>query len=201
MSPGTGGQGSWSGRFRIKIFTYGFVQPAFLLSAVTMAVPSLTIKFSGYWSEYNRGLMPRRPGVFCVYRACFDDQSKTTTMRELLHVGAASNVNECLVDHAQIDRWRVCLMPTESLSFSFGSVALPDLAACELALVMRHRPRCNTEVPAVYPFGRVALKLTHRTPLLHNRFTVGASGPGVIGRLGGPLLRRGLDFLRSFQPG
>ena len=166
-----------------------------------MAVPSLTIKFSGYWSEYNRGLMPQRSGVFCVYRAFFDDQSKTTHMRELLHVGAAPDVHACLAAHPQIAHWRACLGPTDSLSFSYGSVALTDLAACELALVMQHRPRCNTEVPAVFPFGHVVLRLTHRTPLLDTRFAVGAPAPGVIGRLGGPLLRRGLDFLRSLQPG
>lgn len=165
-----------------------------------MAVQSLSIKFSGYWSEYNRGLLPRRSGVFCVYRAYFDDQSKTTTMRELLHIGAAPNVHACLADHPQADRWRACLGPTDSLSFSFGSVALPDLVACELALVMQHRPRCNAEV-AVYPFGHVALKLTHRTPLLQTRFTVGSPMSGVIGRLGGSLLRRGLEFLRRLQPG
>jgi hypothetical protein len=166
-----------------------------------MAVQSLSIKFSGYWSEYNRGLMPRRSGVFCVYRADFDDQSKSTTMHELLHIGASPNVHECLADHPQAAQWRACLGPNESLSFSFGSVALPDLAACEMALVMQHRPRCNVAVPTVFAFGRVALKLTHRTPLLHTRFTVGVSGIGVISRLGGPLLRRGMDFLRSFQPG
>lgn len=166
-----------------------------------MAVPSLSIKFSGYWSEYNRGLMPRRPGVFCVYRAHFDDQDKTTTMHELLHIGAAANVNECLVAHPQAEQWRACLGPTDSLSFSFGAVATEDLVACETALVMEHRPRCNPAVPSVFPFGRVSLRLTHRTPLLRTRFTVGAAGSGVIGRLGGPWLRRGLDFLRSLQPG
>jgi hypothetical protein len=178
--------------------------PSLLLSAVTMAVQSLStlsIKFSGYWSEYNRGLMPRRSGVFCVYRAYFDDQSKTTTMRELLHIGAAVNVNEHLADPAQAEAWRACLGPTDSLSFSFGAVALQDLVACEMALVMAHRPRCNTAVPAVFPFDRVALKLTHRTPLLHTRFTVGSPMAGVVGRLCVPLLRRGLDFLRGLQPG
>jgi hypothetical protein len=165
-----------------------------------MAVPSLTIKFSGYWSEYNRGLMPRRSGVFCVYRAYFDEQSKSTTMRELLHVGAAPNVNDCLVDHPQANQWRACLGPTDSLSFSFGSVALPDLVACELALVMQHRPRCNLAVPEVFPFGPVALKLSHRTPLLDTRFTVGTPLSGVMGWLGRPLLRRGLDLLRGIQP-
>jgi hypothetical protein len=171
------------------------------MSAAPSRALALAIKFSGYWSEYNRGLLPRRSGVFCVYRAHFDDQSKVTTMHELLHIGAAPNVHECLADHPQAAQWRACLGPTESLSFSFGSVAPSDLAACEMALVMQHRPRCNAPVPAVCPFGRVTLKLTHRTPLLQTRFTVGAVGSGVIGRLGGPLLRRGLDFLRSFQPG
>lgn len=203
--PGTGAIRSWTDRYQSRILHIGFWRTQLLLlSAVTMAVQSLqslSIKFSGYWSEYNRGLLPRRSGVFCVYRAYFDDQAKTTTMHELLYIGAAPNVNECLADHAQAGQWRACLGPTDSLSFSFGSVALTDLAACEMALVMQHRPRCNLSVPTVYSFGRVALKLTHRTPLLHTRFTVGAPGSGVIGRLGGPLLRRGLDFLRSFQPG
>lgn len=166
-----------------------------------MAIPFLTIKFSGYWSEYNRGLMPPRSGVFCVYRAFFDDQSKTTHMRELLHVGAAPDVHACLADHPEIARWRACLGPTDSLSFSYGSVPLPDLAACERALVLHHRPRCNTDAPADFPFGAVTLRLTHRTPLLDTRFTVGGPAPGVISRLGGPLLRRGRDLLRSLQPG
>ena len=172
-----------------------------------MAAPSLSlaIKFSGYWSEYNRGLLPRRSGVFCVYRARFDDQTKATTMHELLHIGAAPNVHECLAEHPQAERWRACLGPGESLSFSFGSVALTDLVACETALVMQHRPRCSAPVPVVFPFGRATLRLTHRTPLLQTRFTVGTAGAGVIRRLGGwldgPLLRRGLDFLRRLQPG
>ena len=199
LVPGTQGSGLAGITSEFSFQVQGYLVTS--LSAVTMAVQSLSIKFSGYWSEYNRGLMPRRAGVFCVYRAHFDDQSKTTTMRELLHIGAAPNVNECLADHPQAEQWRASLGPTDSLSFSYGSVALPDLVACETALVMQHRPRCNTAVPVVYPFGRAALKLTHRTPLLQTRFTVGAAVPGVVGRLGGPLLRRGLDFLRSLQPG
>jgi hypothetical protein len=168
-----------------------------------MAVRDVSIRFSGYWSEYNCGLLPRRSGIFCVYRAHFDDQSKTTTMRELLHIGASVNVNGCLADHPQAAQWRACLEPTDSLSFSFGPVPLAELAACETALVMQHRPRCNEAVAAVFPFGRLSLKLTHRTPLLQRRFTVGSDHPGVgvASRFVVCWLRRGLDFLRNSQPG
>ena len=166
-----------------------------------MAAHALSIKFSGYWSEYNRGLLPRRPGVFCVYRAYFDDQSKTTTMRELLYIGAAENVHACLAHHPQIGQWRACLGPTDSLSFSYGSVALPDLVVCETALVVQHQPRCNAVGLPDCAVGRVALTLTHRTPLLQTRFTVGAPAAGVLGRFGGPWLRRGRNFLRRLQPG
>jgi uncharacterized protein (DUF2062 family) len=38
-------------------------------------------------------------------------------------------------------------------------------------------------VPAVCPFGRVTLKLTHRTPLLQTRFTVGSVVLGGVGVL------------------
>jgi hypothetical protein len=166
-----------------------------------MAVQDLSIRFSGYWSEYNCGLIPQRPGVFCVYRAHFDDQSKTTTMLELLHIGSAANVNACLAHHPQTAHWRACLGPTDSLSFTFGAVPLNDLVACETALVMKHRPRCNEAVAAVFPFGCLSLKLNHRTPLLQRRFTVGSRQTGVIDRFGGGWLRRRLGILRSSQPG
>lgn len=169
--------------------------------AVLMAVQDVSIKFSGYWSEYNRGLMPRRAGVFCVYRAHFNDLSKSTTMLELLYIGGSPNVHECLAEHRLADQWRACLGPDDSLSFSFGSVALPDLAACETALVMQHRPRCNEAVPQVFPFDGLSLKLTHRTPLLQGRFSIGAGSSGVMHRLSGQWVRRGLDFLRGIQPG
>lgn len=160
------------------------------LLAVLMAVHGVSIKFSGYWSEYNCGLIPQKSGVFCVYRAHFDDQTKTTTMRELLYIGASVNVNREVADHPLVERWRACLGPTESLSFSFGAVAPPELVACEIALVMRHRPRCNEAVAAVFPFDRLALRLTNRTPLLQRRFTVGSEPSGVLSRLGGDWLRR-----------
>jgi hypothetical protein len=169
--------------------------------AVLMAVHGVSIRFSGYWSEYNCGLMPRRSGIFCVYRAHFDDESKITTMRELLYIGAAANVQGCLVDHPQCARWRACLEPTDSLSFSFGSVPPDDLLACETALVMQHRPRCNDAVAVVFPFDRLSLKLTHRTPLLKRRFTVGTDHAQASGGLGAGWLRRWLDLLRKNQPG
>jgi hypothetical protein len=122
-------------------------------------------------------------------------------MLELLYIGGAPNVNECLVEHRLADQWRACLGPDDSLSFSFGSVALPDLAACETALVMQHRPPCNEAVPQVFPFDRLLLKLTHRTPLLQCRFSIGARSSSAIHRLSGHWVRRGLDFLRSIQPG
>lgn len=160
------------------------------LLAVLMAVHGVSIKFSGYWSEYNCGLIPQRSGVFCVYRAHFDEQSKTTTMRELLYIGSAANVNQEVADHPLVNRWRACLEPTDCLSFSFGSVAAPDLVACETALVMQHQPRCNEPVAAVFPFERLSLTLTNRTPLLQRRFTVGTDPSGVLSRLGGDWLRR-----------
>lgn len=122
-------------------------------------------------------------------------------MRELLHIGAAANVHDCLVDHPQSARWRACLAPTDSLSFSFGPVPLADLMACETALVMQHRPRCNDAVAEVFPFGRLSMKLTNRTPLLQRRFTVGTDQAHASPCFGACWLRRGLNFLRKSQPG
>ena len=162
-----------------------------------MAVPHVNIRFSGYWSDFNIGLMPRRPGLFCVYRARFDDLDKTTTMLELLHVGASANVHQSVSQHRDHGRWRTRLGPGESLSFSFGSVAEDDLAACEAAMLLRHRPSMSPALPERFAFGGLALRLDGRTPLLDREFTVGhAVVKGYSGR-GSTWLRRGIDFLRT----
>ena len=162
-----------------------------------MAVPQVILRFSGYWSEFNSGLMPRRPGLFCVYRARFDDLDKSTTMLELLHVGASSNVNQCVTGSRDLARWRSRLAPGEALSFSYSPVAEDDLAACEAEMLLRHRPSMSPALPERFAFGGLALRLDGRTPLLDREFTVGhAVVKGYSGR-GSTWLRRGIDFLRT----
>jgi len=166
-----------------------------------MAVPHVNIRFSGYWSDFNIGLMPRRPGLFCVYRARFDDLDKTTTMLELLHVGASANVHQSVSHHRDHGRWRTRLGSGESLSFSFGSVAEDDLAACELAMLMRHRPPLSGALPDSFPFGGMTVSLDGRTPLLDRQFTVGTATVGGFSGRGSAWLRRGIERLRTSVSG
>jgi hypothetical protein len=164
-----------------------------------MSSTHLRIRFTGYWSQYNCGLMPRRPGVFCVYRARFDDASKSTTMRELLYIGTSENVNQCVCDHDDTASWRACLEPDDVLSFSYGSVGASDLPRCEAALVRHHRPRLNHAPKGPYPYGYLSLTLHHRTPLLQRAFAVGMPPERSLAWHGVDLLRRGLGLFRVFN--
>jgi hypothetical protein len=156
-----------------------------------MSSHHVCISLSGYWSEYNCGLMPHQSGVFCVYRARFDAAAPAAaTMLELLHVGAAEDVNRCVHEAVDTGCWRTALAAREVLMFSCGPLDPIDLVRCQDALVRQHRPRLNPAPKGHYPHGYLAVTLRHHTPLLQRRFTVGQPPRGGAGLPGLGLLRR-----------
>lgn len=166
-----------------------------------MAAQKISIRFSGYWSEYNCGLMPYRSGVFCVYRGRFDDRTKVMSVLELLYIGAATDVREHVSEQVLTGRWRETLAPGEILAFNHGPVITSELLPCKMALVMQHRPPQNEPQPEVFPFGALSLRLSGKVPLLSTRVNVAAVTSGAAPRSSAGLLQRGLDFLRGIQPG
>lgn len=156
-----------------------------------MSSHHVCLRLSGYWSEYNCGLMPHQSGVFCVYRARFDGAgSAAVTMLELLHVGAAEDVNQCVCEAIDAACWRSALAAREVLMFSCGVLDPADLARCQDALVRQHRPRLNPAPKGHYPYGYLAVTLHDHAPLLQRRFTVGRPPPGAAGFPGLGLFRR-----------
>jgi hypothetical protein len=156
----------------------------------------LRIRFTGFWSEYNCGLMPRRSGIFCVYRARFDGIGPAGAVRmlELLHVGASEDVNRCLCEEVDRAHWRADLAPQEALMFSYGALAPADLARGEEALVRHHRPRFNAAPQGSFPYGYVAVTLHRHVPMLQRHFAVGIAPQRSLALRALDLIRRGIDL-------
>lgn len=135
------------------------------------------LNFQGYWRDCRRSGVPRRPGVFCVYRCRVDEENGTLTAIQLLYIGQAINAREAIVRHSRRKEWADHLQAGEELGFSFAPAIL-DRHAAVMALVDRHDPICNRgEPPALEPedprFPRqpISVLLSGRIQLLNYSFT------------------------------
>lgn len=150
-----------------------------------MANIGISIDFSGYWDEYNKGSMPAASGVFCVYGGFMDQRTKVVEFHRLIHIGSDDNVRECLAQHDQIGLWRRCLKRGDALFFNYGPVAPHDRLRSEAALTFRHKPPTNQQYLNSFPFETTVLRVRRRAPLLARRFTVRpADQPGGEPRCG-----------------
>lgn len=160
---------------------------------------SISIEFSGYWNEYNRGTMPGKSGVYCVYAGVEDPKKKTVHIQRLIYIGESSDVHARLAHHDGIPLWRSCLQPGQALCFSFGAVAEADRERSEAALIFHHKPPANIVYTDTFPFETTTVRVSRKAPLLESRFSVhpvmvsGARHPPPAG-----LLRRGLQLVRAF---
>jgi hypothetical protein len=166
---------------------------------LNMTGHSISIEFSGYWNEYNKGTMPGKSGIYCVYAGVEDPKKKTVNIQRLIYIGESADVHARLAHHDGIPLWRSCLKPGQALCFSFGAVADADRERSEAALIFHHKPPANIVYTDTFPFETTSVRVSRKAPLLESRFSVhpvmvsGAWHPPPAG-----LLRRGLQLVRAF---
>lgn len=137
-----------------------------------MAQKNLSLTFSGYWREPNRGGVPAASGVYCVYTATHNEAANTVTLHKLVYIGEAGDVRQRLANHERRGDWARHLGRGQVLCFSFAPVAAADRAQCEAALINRHKPPENTEYVDSFPFDPTTITVAGKTNLLQSGFTV-----------------------------
>lgn len=137
-----------------------------------MAVQTYSLDFDGYWRDENKGSLPAKSGVYCVYSCMHNRSEKTVSINKLIYIGEAANVNARVGGHERYNDWKRHLKSGEELCFNFGGVGAFDRDRCEAALIFKHKPPENTEYVSSFPFDQTTMQLTGQTRLLTENFTV-----------------------------
>lgn len=104
---------------------------------------SYTLNMQGYWLDANRHVMPSITGVYCVYACTYHPEANTVTIRDLLYVGQADDVNLRLAFHNLRETWFSCLRPGETLCYGCAQVDGRSLDVVEAIMVYCLKPCCN----------------------------------------------------------
>ncbi|MFZ2726508.1 MAG: hypothetical protein WAX77_09680 [Methylococcaceae bacterium] len=137
-----------------------------------MAEQSYDIEFEGYWREPNKGSLPAKSGIYCVFSCIHNEPEKTVSLKKLIYIGESSNVNSRVANHEKLNDWKKHIAKGEVLCFSFGEVSSTNRVRCEAAMIFKHEPPVNTEYTEAFPYDKTTISLTGQTILLKTKFTV-----------------------------
>ena len=137
-----------------------------------MAAQTFTIELDGYWREANKGSIPAKSGVYCVYSCVHNANEKTVSIKKLIYIGESEDVNDRVSAHEKLPDWKKHLKSGEVLCYSFGGVTATNRARCEAAIIFKHKPPENTEYVSSFPFDQTTMNLSGKTALLSTSFTV-----------------------------
>jgi hypothetical protein len=137
-----------------------------------MAEQSYEIEFEGYWREPNKGNVPSKSGIYCVYGAVHNEAEKNVSLKKLIYIGESGDVKTRLANHEKLEEWKKHLKQGEVLCYSFGAVPSASRVRCEAALIFHHEPPVNTEYAEAFPHDKTSLTLTGKTALLKTSVVV-----------------------------
>ena len=137
-----------------------------------MAAKTYRIEFQGYWRDKNKGGIPKQSGVYCVYSCVYNQSEETVSLKKLIYIGEAGNVNSRVASHEKYEDWKSHLKAGQELCFSFGLVDAAERDRCEAAMIFKHKPPENDEYVDSFPFDQTTMKLSGKTALLSTDFTV-----------------------------
>ncbi len=137
-----------------------------------MAAQTYSIEFDGYWREKNKGSVPSKSGIYCVYSCVHNVAEKNITIKKLIYIGESENVNQRIDGHKKLPDWKKHLNSGEVLCYSFGGVPSANRDRCEAVMIYNHMPPENTEYANAFPFDKTTMNLSGKTAKLTTNFTV-----------------------------
>jgi excinuclease UvrABC nuclease subunit len=138
-----------------------------------MPSKSYSLNLEGYWLEKDIGRIPNASGTYCVYSCTYNPQPKdTVSIRLLIYVGGAENVNERIARHEKWTDWRKHLQKGEELCFSFARVEPTERERVEAAMTFNHKPPDNSNYKDRFPFDGTTISTSGHSKLLDKEFTV-----------------------------
>ncbi len=137
-----------------------------------MPEKTITIDFDGYWRDENKGGLPAKSGVYCVYECTHNVKDKTVSIHKLIYIGEAEDVKRRVANHEKYREWLKHVRKGNELCFSFGGVEATERARAEAAMIFKHKPPENDEYIDSFPYDRTTMSLSGKIALLSAHFTV-----------------------------
>lgn len=125
-----------------------------------MAEQTFNQDFKGYRRESKISTLPSESGVYGVYRCIFNKDRETVTLKELIYIGKADNLNDRINNHEDWPNWKAKLAKDEEICFCYTYVGRNDNERVEAALINSNKPSLNIEYKDSFPFDKTLVKCT-----------------------------------------
>ena len=156
------------------MFTDGKVAFKFAekLNKVIMAEKTFNQEFDGYWRAVNASDIPSESGVYGVYRCTYNKKDKTVSLKELLYIGKADDLNDRINNHERWDDWHKKLKSGEQICFCCTLVEETYNERVEAALINSNQPPMNVEYKNAFPFDKTTVNCSGKHKYIKSKNVV-----------------------------
>ena len=126
---------------------------------------NLILTFDGYWSIDNASSV-RFPGIYCIYAV------PSAAAARLLYIGEAHNIGDRISSHEQRLDW-LATARYSPVWFNACRITVEEgRREAEAAMIYHHKPPCNTEFKAQFPYRPITLRTAGQNANLTPGFTI-----------------------------
>lgn len=125
------------------------------------------VLFNGYRRDVNKAGLPTYSGIYIVYRCTFNEEKQTVSLKELLYIGQAKNIQERISTHDKRQEFMNALNGDEQICYSYAEVKEQDLNIVENALVYAQKPRLNKDLVDSYKYEPTQFNIEGKCSLLN----------------------------------
>lgn len=104
------------------------------------------INFNGYRRDDKKQTLPHYSGIYMVYRCVYHKESDRVTLKEIIYIGQAEDLNERINNHEKSKKFQEKCKDGEELCYAYANVSLDDLDIVENALIFAQKPPLNSEL-------------------------------------------------------
>lgn len=132
------------------------------------------INFKGYRRDCNKATLPHYSGVYMVYRCKYDSTSDKVSLKKIIYIGQAEDLNERLNKHEKYSKFLEVCETGEELCYAYANISMDDLDIVENALVFAQKPLLNSDLVDNFNHESAGFLVEGKCALLeYTDFTIG----------------------------
>lgn len=132
------------------------------------------INFKGYRRDSNKATLPHNSGIYMVYRCVHHKDTDKVTLKEIIYIGQAQDLNERLNNHEKYQEFCNQCENGEELCYAYADVSLDDLDIIENALIFAQKPPLNSDFVNSFNYEKTGFLVEGKCALLtYTDFTIG----------------------------